>query len=189
MRGYIYVLRWMEVEERTVQAAASLLVPEVEGLRMGTENKTKHIIDVKYMLWYWRIAAFSFSRPPRHSSGHRREVGLARWPQLLPVSPQHHRKCFRFVSTGEICADECWARAKKKICSDFIFPGMRLTLQTGLGTFLHTQGLQRCVKRFRVKLKSLFIFQGWLKKDQMGWGLPHWENFDSAKFTGKDVKY
>lgn len=51
------------------------------------------------------------------------------------------------------------AELRQKACSDRVFPGTRLTLQTVFGSFLYTPGLQEC-KIVQDQTVSVFI-TGW----------------------------
>lgn len=149
------------------------------------QNKTYYKCKIHVMiLKSSRIQLLSTNS--RHSSGHHREVGLVRWPQLLPVSPQH-RKVFRFVSTDLAGADKCWGGEKKKICSDFCLSRDEAdTSDRARHISAHTGTAEVCEM---VSGSNKILFLCFEAEDQTGWGLPHQENFNSSKITDKDVKY
>lgn len=114
------------------------------------------------MLWDWRVVTFIFPQPPRHSSLYHREFRVA--PGLTVTL-----KCFGWSAPTRSVLTS--AELQQKICSDCLFPGTRLTLQTVFGTFLHTQGPQ----------EHKIVQDQTVDKGPDGWSLLHWENFDGIK--------
>ncbi len=104
---------------------------------MGTENKKKtnyrckiHVMRLKSSSIHFPSTAPTFLSLPQGIQGHT----MATAAHGLTST----QKCFGWSAPARSALTS--AEPEQKICSDCVFPGTRLTLQTAFGTFLRTQG-------------------------------------------------